>query len=317
MARPNLAAAISVALLLILSACGKKEDKQAAQKAHEEAVAQETAKGMAQGAAKGADAGASVAANAGDVFAVRQGTPFLDRFRALDDAKRWNVSDGWSNGAWMASEFRRSQLAVTPHGLDIKLAPSAEGSSKPYAGGEFSAREAVKYGYFEIRMRVAKGSGLVNGVFTYAAPTKKQRTQEIDIEILGRATRRVEFTIHQGNKVESIVMDLPFDAAEGFHTYAFDWKPSSVTYYVDGKKMHTMRGAVVPVPNRAQNLIVDLWNTQLLLPWAGPINASEAPWTLSMSCIAYAHTYNGKPLCTSPYPNDVQTAETEPGASAQ
>jgi beta-glucanase (GH16 family) len=91
---------------------------------------------------------------------------------------------------------------------------------------------------------------------------------------------------------------LPFDAADGFHTYAFEWRPDAIRWYVDGVMVHEARGARVERMTAEQRLFVNLWNTEQLHRWTGRIRAHDAPWTLNVSCVAQAPVYPGRPLCT-------------------
>ncbi|MEZ5939613.1 MAG: hypothetical protein R3C52_15550, partial [Hyphomonadaceae bacterium] len=47
------------------------------------------------------------------------GEAFVDRFDGPELDPRWNVSDGWSNGAWIDSDWRKEQVRLTPAGLEI------------------------------------------------------------------------------------------------------------------------------------------------------------------------------------------------------
>jgi endo-1,3-1,4-beta-glycanase ExoK len=225
---------------------------------------------------------------------------FVDNFERLDDARLWAVSDGWSNGAWTANDWRRRQLQTGEDGLSITLAPNREGAEQPYASGEIATRESFRYGYFEARLRMPRGSGLVGGVFTFARPEGRESWYEIDLELLGRDTRRLELTYFTAGRETKHVIQLPFDAADDFHTYAFDWQPTYIRWYVDGQLVHESRGADVEALNRDQRFIVNLWNSEQLAPWVGPIDANGGPWTMALSCVAHADGYTGAPICDQP-----------------
>ncbi len=154
----------------------------------------------------------------------------------------------------------------------------------------------MRYGYFEVRMRVPRGAGAVSGVFTYADRAKGVKPNEIDIEILGKNTRAVELTIHENGRSTTKTVALPFDAAEGFHTYGFDWQPGYVRWYVDGVLAHQEDGPAARNLVRPQQLILNLWGSRELKAWVGPLDTKQGPWRLEFSCVAYAPTYAG-PLC--------------------
>lgn len=221
---------------------------------------------------------------------------FIDRFTRLNTA-RWSVSHGWSNGAWTENEWRREQVAVTPEGLAITLAPSPPGADKPYVSGEIATHETYLYGYFEARLRIPAGRGLVVGLFTYTRPHGRASWNEIDMEFIGRDSRWLEVAHHVEGRVRSETVVLPFDAAEDFHTYAFEWRPDVVRWYVDNMLVHEARGPRVERMTRPQRFYVNLWNSRQLYRWVGQIEPDEAPWTLTVACVARAPEYRGVSLC--------------------
>jgi endo-1,3-1,4-beta-glycanase ExoK len=231
-------------------------------------------------------------------LALKQmGKAFIERFNAEGFGDAWYVSDGWSNGAWMENDWRRSQLSTTLEGLRITLAALPKSSEKPFTSGEIRTTQKFRYGYFEVSMRVPKGPGLVAGVFTYAERREGMTPNEIDIEILGRRTHLVELTYHQSGKATSSKAALPFDASDGFHSYAFDWRPDAVRWYADGVLIHEETGPGVRKLTRPQGFFLNLWASRQLHQWVGELDAGKAPWAMDVACVAYAPVYEGKMLC--------------------
>lgn len=222
-------------------------------------------------------------------------TPFIDRFATLNE-ERWLIADGWTNGAWTANDWRRSQVILDDERMQITL-ERTRGGRKRYSSGELQSRVYYQYGYFEIRMQAPRGSGLVTGFFTYARNGGENTWDEIDIEILGRDTRSVQLTYFRGGVRHERTVALPFDAAFGQHTYGFEWTPTAIRWYVNGQLLHEETGANGPLPQSPQRLYLHLWNTETLTSWLGPILPWEGPWRLRVSCIAYAERYEGRSLC--------------------
>jgi beta-glucanase (GH16 family) len=220
---------------------------------------------------------------------------FTDHFETLDET-RWRVSDGWSNGEWTANDWRRGQILQTPGDLQITLARQ-RGGDKRFSSGELQSDMPFHYGYYEIRMQAPRGSGLVSGFFTYTRAGGTRTWDEIDVEILGRNTRAVQFTYFSRGQRYITTVRLPFDAAEGMHTYGFEWRPDAIRWFVDGVMMHEELGARGPLPQSAQRLYVHLWNSETLRGWLGPILPWDGPWRLNVDCIAYAPAYEGRSLC--------------------
>ena len=224
------------------------------------------------------------------------GKPFVDHFNRHDISDRWYTSDGWSNGPWMANDWRASAIDHRPGQLTFNLAPGPEGSDYELASGEIKTHEFHRYGYFEVRMMVPRGPGIVTGMFTYADRKGSVRPNEIDIEILGRDTRTVELTLHEGGQATSKKLRLPFDAAEEFHNYGFDWQPSHVRWYADGVLIHQETGPAARRLVRPQQLMLNLWGSRELHAWVGYLDPAKGPWQLDIACAAYAPTFTGQ-LC--------------------
>lgn len=229
------------------------------------------------------------------------GETFIERFDRSDITDRWNISHGWSNGSWMLNDWRRSEVEVKPGLLTLHLRRGPEEAGNELSSGEIQSHQRHRYGYFEVRMKVPRGAGLVTGVFSYAGRDGRVRPNEIDIEILGRNTRVAELTIHEGGQATSQRITLPFDAADGFHTYGFDWQPGFVRWYADGKLIHVEDGPAARRVTRPQQFILNLWASRELHAWVGRIDMARAPWRLEVSCIAYAPAYSGT-LCSQDPP---------------
>lgn len=222
--------------------------------------------------------------------------PFLDTFDRIDISDRWFVSDGWANGRWMSNDWRKETVEAGKGRMTLNLKPGPKGSGYELMGGEVRTHDFRRYGYFEVKMRVPKGAGTVAGVFTYADRAKGVKPNEIDIEILGKNPRAAELTIHENGRSTSKIVTLPFDASESFHTYAFDWQPGYVRWYVDGVLAHEETGAPARNLVRPQQLILNVWGSRELKAWVGQLDVKQGPWKLEFSCAAYATTYTG-PLC--------------------
>lgn len=223
--------------------------------------------------------------------------PFVERFQTPVLDERWLVSDGWHSGEWFSAEWRASQTRLGPQGVTLTLAPRNGEGEKPYVSGEFSTREAYRYGYFEARLRMPRGRGLVSAFFTFARPGGLETRNEIDMELTGYDTRRIELVYHVAEQATLKVLELPFDAAADFHTYAFEWRPRIIRWYIDGRLVHVSRGRLVRQLDRPQRIFASLWNSERMPRWLGVIDPSEAPWEMRVACIAYAPTYEGRSLC--------------------
>src|SRR5690606_21540428 len=151
----------------------------------------------------------------------RLGGPFVDRLQTIHSA-RWRLRDGCSNGDWTENDERASQVSPKRNGAVLSLTRQHFGE-KPFSSGELQTHQLYRYGYFEARMRVPRGAGIVSGFFTYTRDNRSDSWDEIDIEILGRDTRQVELTYFSGGHRRGVRVPLPFDASEGLHSYGLEW----------------------------------------------------------------------------------------------
>ncbi len=221
---------------------------------------------------------------------------FIDRFEGPTLHPRWFVADGWHNGDMFSSDWRASQLQLTAEGVELTMARAPEGAVKPYNSAEFRTREQYLYGYFEARMRIPRGPGLVAAFFTFTRPGDRETQNEIDMEMLGRDPLVIELTYHVGNQAVREIEVLGFDASTGFHTYAFEWRPDSIRWYIDNRLVHVSRGLAAEL-NRPQTITFNLWNSARMPRWLGPIDDGYAPWRMTVACVAHAPRYQGRSLC--------------------
>ncbi|MFZ2031253.1 MAG: family 16 glycosylhydrolase [Vitreimonas sp.] len=226
---------------------------------------------------------------------AQDGVPFVDHFRRID-ATRWRLSDGWSNGAWTANDWRALQVSSGANGASILLSARPD-RQQPFSSGELQTHATYQRGYFEARLQAASGSGLVTGFFTFTRESDAPSTwDEIDVEILGRDTRSVQLSYYRSGAKRFVVLPLGFDAAAGVHTYAFDWQARYIRWYIDGVMRHQESGDGLPLPLRAQRLYINLWNSSTLTDWVGPI-VGRGPWRTRVECVAQAESAPARPLC--------------------
>ncbi len=193
-----------------------------------------------------------------------------DNFDSFDSAR-------WEKAAhtFGVNDSRFVEKNVTFQNGIMKLHLTDEpAGGKLYAGAEYRTRDSFLYGKFEVRMKFASGSGVVSSFFTYKDPSHP-RWNEIDIEVLGRDTRKMQFT-HWWNKTpdfKPVTYDLDFAVDEDFHIYVFEWLPKYIKWYIDGKLMHT---AADNIPDLSQKIMMNIWICNLT-DWAGKFDKNILP----------------------------------------
>jgi beta-glucanase (GH16 family) len=190
-------------------------------------------------------------------------TSLSDQFNAYA-ASVWQMAN-WANGSPFNCGFLPDHVTFANGFMTLKLDNTAS-SGKSYSGGEYRTIDTVSYGRFETRMKAAKASGIVSSFFTYTGSP----WDEIDVEILGKNTSQVQFNYFvNGTGGHERVVDLGFDASAGYHTYAIDWQPNSINWYVDGVLKHSVTGSPSTLPSHPMQIMMNLWNGIGVDGWLG------------------------------------------------
>ena len=228
---------------------------------------------------------AALAAASSHATPVAQAS-FRDDLTTLD-MSRWYRADGWANASPFDSGWRADHIGTRTSLMSLRLSNTPT-LGKPHGSGQYQSLGFHGYGCYEARMRPVRAAGVVSSFFTYAGPHDNGGNglhNEIDIEFVGANTRRLQ-TNFWANGAPTVgnerYIDLPFDAADGLHQYAFKWTSTGIEWFVDGVSVHKVLDSTTPTPKAAdslQKIMVNLW----------PVDATAASWAGTFS-------YPGTPL---------------------
>lgn len=215
------------------------------------------------------------------------------KYWIIDFAKQgeqgFYAADGYANNDDMFNCYWENECAVIENGVMNMTVKKDSNNKNPtgYLGAEYRTDEKRSYGYYAVCMKPARGSGLVSSFFTY---TNDPRWDEIDIEFLGKDTTKVQFNYYtDGVGNHEKLYDLGFDAAEDFHVYAFEWKPDSITWYVDGVAVYSVNQ---DIPEYPQQIMINIWNCIGHDDWTGALDDGALPATAQYKWIAYIPSEN-------------------------
>jgi hypothetical protein len=221
----------------------------------------------------------------------------VEEFDAPIDLARdpvWTWSDGGlTEGAVRfvkdGISFRDGKMIIT---VRNQVAPASASFAEPepnsdsgrvdqkrLRSGELRTRfNNFRYGRYEVRFKPPASTGnFIATMFAYRTP-KFEEWREIDIELTGdRVNRPVTNLIFANNigawspDIQEFADTFPsgpgampvpagFSHQNGFHTYAFEWLPTGITWFVDDVPVRVKRGAGgLPVPDKSAKIIMNLW----------------------------------------------------------
>ncbi len=152
--------------------------------------------------------------------------------------------------------------------------------SKPLSSGEFRSKfNNFRYGRYEVRMKAPYPAGtpgvngnFINTMFVFRTP-KFQDWREIDIEVTGDSSTSLTTNVIYGDNQQSWMPSMQeamnpsppagFDSRADFHTYAFEWTPTQVKWFIDGTQIRSKDSGVGPnnilVPDKSTKIMMNLW----------------------------------------------------------
>ncbi len=216
------------------------------------------------------------------------GTPMNDKATVVADFRKGETpvffaSDGWTNGSCFDCGWYKQNTSFDGGVLNLTIDKDHSGKYN-YSGAEYRTQDFYQYGYYETSMQAIKNDGVVSSFFTYTGPTDNNPWDEIDIEILGKDTTKVQLNYYtNGVGNHEYMYDLGFDASEGFHTYGFDWQPDHITWYVDGKEVYK---ATSDIPSTAGKIMMNVWPGITVDEWLNPFNG-KTPLTARYQWVTY------------------------------
>jgi beta-glucanase (GH16 family) len=172
-------------------------------------------------------------------------------YKGLPDSTKWGYdtgNNGWGNNE-LQNYTRRPENARVADGYLL-----IEARKENYQNSRFTSARLVsknkgdwKYGRIEVKARLPKGRGLWPAI--WMLPTQWvyggwPKSGEIDImENVGYLPDSVYGSIHTGSYNHAIGTGktkglLRTDLADSFHTYAINWTPEKITFFLDGVAYH-------------------------------------------------------------------------------
>lgn len=208
----------------------------------------------------GPGAGSSV--GAGSAFAPAGGDEFNGGALNLSKWGPYNSKGGFGNGL-----RRPSAITQSAGSLVITAAGQTSGGLAELVG--------QRYGRWEFRARTDDGRGFGSAILLWP-DSEKVSDGEIDIaEVPAEQRDRAHFVLHSGTDGNTLNgSNMPGDFSQ-WHTFAIDWLPDHVTWYVDGRAQFTVRDQT-HIPDVPMHLAIQL-DQGPVEDWMLPPDATTPP----------------------------------------
>ena len=163
-----------------------------------------------------------------------------------------------------------------------------------YTSAAISSRQRYLYGKFDALIKPAAVPGVITGMFLHRSSPR----QEIDIEFLGRDSRRMLVNVFYNPGIEGskydygyrgtpILIDLGFDAAKDFHQYSIEWSATYIRWFVDGRLVHQRSNwEPTPIPHLPMQLYINLWASRSR-ELAGRLAEEQLPTRSFIQCVEW------------------------------
>ncbi len=170
---------------------------------------------------------------------------------AAVDAAKWSTAYAPKVHPLGCNNERQSYAPENAVLRDGKLVLRAERKARegmPFTSGMVSSHDKFsrEFGWFEARVKLPRGKGMWPAF--WMLPQSKQWPPEIDImEHKGRLPHRAFLTLHERQagtwrpKSTGKEWDGP-DFTADFHTFAVEWRPDGIRWFVDGIERHQWKG---------------------------------------------------------------------------
>lgn len=191
---------------------------------------------------------------------------FADTFSGSGlDHSKWSTCYDWecTNAGNNELEWYEARNVTVSGGTAKLTARPGRTHGKTYTSGmiQSSHKYTFRYGYAEIRAKLPMGTGLWSAF--WLLPQDHSWPPEIDImENWGSSTNVGLYVhyLHKGKEATGGRGLTGLHLSSGFHTFAVDWEPHRITWYVDGKAQATASVSLSKPMYLLANLAINGWH---------------------------------------------------------
>lgn len=221
-----------------------------------------------------------------------------DEFDAAVDPARWHLSPT-APGDWAGRQpalYLPSNVSVNDGTLQIAFRKGDVPEMKNYPGqgyagytsGSVRTVQRTGYGYYEVCAEPMNSAG--SSAFWFTDTGVSNNATEIDVFEIGGKTRYFNRKYNMNAHVWETpqekrhwavggVWDSPWNLADDFHVYGFDWNKDTLTWYVDGVAVRRAKNTNWFLP---MYLIFD---SEAMWDWFGKVEDTDLPSTFRVKYV--------------------------------
>lgn len=178
---------------------------------------------------------------------------------------KWNIGPDWGRINGEEQAYVPEAIRISGGMLRIyaeRIPTWYHGQTMPFRSGMITTKGKFSqtYGKFELRCKLPKGNGYWPAMWILEErPAALQK--EIDVmETVGNLPTLASFNFHHldnnDNHKSYYSQWWGPDFTAGFHTYAMEWSPNRLVWYVDGVERNRIENGFVP--NRNMYILLNL-----------------------------------------------------------
>jgi len=169
--------------------------------------------------------------------------------------------------------------------------------AKPYKAAEIYTQDSMLYGKYVLRMKAAKGSGIISNFFLWKDGSELSSVfwEEVDFEVFGRdnaeSWQSNIITGLNSRQTSEGVHPADFSFGDDYHTFTLEWTPNYVAWFVDDVEVRRDTGGQVDDLITDSTIRLNFWAPDIPA-WVGNFNDSILPVEMFVNWAEY-HSWNG------------------------
>lgn len=165
---------------------------------------------------------------------------------------------GWTIYDYPDSAFPRVAKNFRVRDGEVQLVGTYDRNSKEILGAGMSNHIQQKYGRWELRAKVDRGRGFSAASLLWPSSENWPTDGEVDLFEIPKSDRQSVFqVVHNGVRDNTGENKVLMDATQ-WHTYAVEWTPTRLVYYIDNKAEWTVTKSLLVPSSGNLNMTIQM-----------------------------------------------------------